>query len=92
VSKAARTKPGRKPRGPKGTNLNMRATAEERARWDALAASRGLDTSTLVRRLLDAADPLTESERAELVELRRVVADLRRAIARLPQNAIAVKA
>jgi hypothetical protein len=89
---AARTKPGRKPRGALAPPLQVRRTAEERARWDALAASRGLDTSTLVRQLLDAADPLTESERAELVELRRVVADLRRAIARLPQNAIAVKA
>jgi len=89
---AARTKPGRKPRGGSAPPLQVRRTAEERARWDALAASRDLDTSTLVRQLLDAADPLTESERAELVELRRVVADLRRALARLPQNAIAVKA
>lgn len=73
---AARTKPGRKPRGGSAPPLQVRRTAEERARWDARARAEGLDVSALARRLLDDV-PLNDAERAELIELRRLAADLR---------------
>jgi hypothetical protein len=71
-----RAKPGRKPRGGSAPPLQVRRTAEERARWDARARAEGLDVSALARRLLDDV-PLNDAERAELIELRRLAADLR---------------